>query len=328
MIKISIGLALLSAIITTSLLYGFIVHKHQMFPYDAVKFLYQNLKYQLQKNNNGPWSIGIYEGVTPFDLSDPKDIINPVLTAKDVTDVNAKFVADPFITLKDNKYFMFFEILNRATDQGDIGYAESSDGKKWEYRNIVIDEDFHLSYPHIFEWENNYYLIPESHEDLSVRLYKAESFPDKWEHIGNILNGYHYIDPSIFRHNDKWWLFVSDLNNDVLNLYYSSDLLDGWKSHPMNPIVKLNKNIARPGGRVVSYNNRLYRMTQDDEPRYGIQVFGFEITELTEESYQEQIISEEPIVTQSGKGWNATGMHHVDVQYMGTKWIAAVDGSH
>jgi len=94
----------------------------------------------------------------------------------------------------------------------------------------------------------------------------------------------------------------------------------------MNPIVKLNKHISRPAGRVIIYNDRLYRFAQDDEPTYGIQVFGFEITLLTEIAYEEKIISEKPIIRFSGKGWNANGMHQIDAIKVGKRWIAVVDG--
>ena len=100
----------------------------------------------------------------------------------------------------------------------------------------------------------------------------------------------------------------------------------------MNPIVKFDKNIARPGGRVITHDGRLYRFAQDDYndelkvPDYGIQVFAFEITELTEKSYAEKFVLENPVVGMTGKGWNAAGMHHVDLHHIGDKWIAAVDG--
>ena len=51
-------------------------------------------------NEYGPWSIGIYKGFTPFDLADPEDIINPVLTSLNVIDVDAGFLADPFMLYK------------------------------------------------------------------------------------------------------------------------------------------------------------------------------------------------------------------------------------
>ena len=61
------------------------------------------------------WSIGIYIGNTPFKFFDPGNINNPVLTYKDVKDVPADFVADPFMIRKDNIWYMFFEVMNKQT---------------------------------------------------------------------------------------------------------------------------------------------------------------------------------------------------------------------
>lgn len=312
--------------IVVGLIYGFLMHKHKVFPYKIIKTACSLIIPKEPDNAYGPWSIGIYEGFTPFDLAAVESIANPVLTGKDVSDKDATFVADPFMVFKNGNYFMFFEVLCRKTNQGDIGYAESRDGKHWEYRKVILDETFHLSYPNVFEWNGAFYLVPESFHDLSVRLYKAVSFPGEWEFLGKLLSGYRYVDPTIFRYNDNWWLFVTTPENDVLNLYYSNDLLGEWKPHPMNPLVKFDPNIARPSGRVITYNDRLYRMAQDDDPSYGTQVFAFEITELTEKSYAEKIVSEKPLVSMTGKGWNAAGMHHADLHKIGDKWTAVVDG--
>jgi hypothetical protein len=322
--KYRFNLALLTIAFIAGVIYGIAIHKYNFFPYEIIKIAF----HQIQPNTKtfGPWSIGLYEGSTPFDLVSPEGISNPILTRKDVVDIDATFVADPFMVFKDGKYTMFFEVLNRDTKQGDIAYAESIDGREWNYKKVVIDEKFHLSYPYVFEWENSYYLIPESNEDFSVRLYKATKFPEKWEYVSNLLSGYRYVDPSIFHYKDKWWMFVSTRSNDVLNLYFSDDLLTGWSPHPMNPVVKSDKNYSRPSGRVIVYKDKLYRLTQDDDPSYGIQVFAFEITELSETSYADKLASKKPIVTKTGIGWNAAGMHHVDPHKIENKWISIVDG--
>ena len=322
MSKKFLNFLILITILLVGIFYGISIQRFHVFPYRYVRIAYNHF-FPTQKNAYlaHRWSIGIYEGSTPFNLVDPESVLNPVITKKDVVDVDAIFVADPFMTYKDGKYTMFFEVMNRHTNQGDIGCAESFDGIYWNYRKIVIDEKFHLSYPHIFEWNNNHYLIPESSQDLSVRLYKAISFPDKWKYIGNILSGYPYVDPSIFQFNGKWWLFVSTTENNFLNLYYSKDLFKGWKPHPMNPIVKFNKNFARPGGRVIKYNGKLYRFAQN-----YVKVFAFEIKELSDKSYAEQIVSEKAIVNIASERWNAAGMHHIDMHQIGNKWIAVVDG--
>ncbi len=311
---------LLILFLLVGIIYGVIVSKYKIFPYYVIKNIYY-----ASNANPGSWSIGIYEGSDPFTLNDPVNISNPVLTAKDVSDIDASFVADPFMIVENNKSFMFFEVMNINSGKGEIGYAESTNLKDWEYKKIVIDEPFHLSYPYVFKYDDTYYLIPESRDDLSVRLYKAISFPDKWEYVGNLLSGYRYSDPSLLRHNNKWWLFVAT-GGDILNLYYSDKLLGEWKPHKLNPIVKFNSKIARPGGRIINIDDKIYRFPQDGSAGYGTQVFAFEITELTESTYSEHIVSEQPVIKKSNKGWNATGMHHVDIHYIENKWVAAVDG--
>ncbi len=304
---------------------GQVTQQLKAFPYSYIKKA-STLYVKWHRDDYGPWSIGIFTGPTPFALTDPKSVKNPVLTGEDVDDIDAEFVADPFIVLENDQYYMFFEVLNRDTSRGVIGYAKSRDGKQWDYQGIILEEDFHLSYPYTFKWENDHYMIPESHNDFSVRLYKATNFPDKFEYVETLLSGHPYTDPSIFRHQDKWWLFASNPENNALNLYFSNDLEKGWKPHPMNPIVKKNNHISRPGGRVFVYDDRIYRLTQDDGPRYGIQVFALEITELSETAYQEKLV-EKPLVRMTGEGWNATGMHTVDPHKINNKWVSAVDGS-
>jgi hypothetical protein len=276
--------------------------------------------------DNHRWSIGIYEGSSPFDLKPMNAVFNPVLTAYDVTDIDAAFVADPFIVFRNGTYYMFFEVQNRKNDQGDIAYAESADGKKWHYKKVIIDEKFHLSYPYVFEWNNDYYLIPESHRDHSIRLYKATGFPDKWEYTGNILSGDEWTDPSIFRYKDKWWMLTSTIKHDALNVYFSDDLTKGWRPHPQNPVIASNRHIARSGGRVIIYNGKPLRFAQDDDPDYGIQVFAFEITGLSDTLYIDKLVSAKPVITKTGRGWNEAGMHHIDLHHTGNKWIAVVDG--
>lgn len=273
------------------------------------------------------WSIGIYLGNSPFNLRTPLNIMNPVISSDNVTDIKADFVADPFCVRKNGRWYMFFEVLNSESKEGDIGVATSYDGFKWEYQRIVLDEPFHLSYPYVFKWNDRFFMIPESWESNSLRLYEATEFPLKWKYVKKLLKGI-FIDPSIIYYNELWWLFSSpNHNNDTLVLYYARDLVGPWLKHPNNPIIAGNANIARPGGRVIIYNNELIRFAQDDEPNYGNQVWGFKITELTKESYKEKILSEFPILRASGTGWNRDGMHNIDpYQINKDNWIGCVDG--
>ena len=171
-------------------------------------------------------------------------------------------------------------------------------------------------------------MIPESVGANSIRLYESVDFPTQWSFVGTLLNG-SYADPSIFRFEDKWWMFAcpTPYEHDTLRLYYADELLGPWIEHPESPIIKGNAHIARPGGRVLVFDGRIIRYTQDDEPGYGSGVRAFEVTELTTTNYREQEVSKSPILGPSGIGWNARGMHHIDAHQIGnSRWVACVDG--
>jgi hypothetical protein len=274
---------------------------------------------------NARWSIGIYTGASPFALGSPENIKNPVLTARDVTDVVADFVADPFLVRDESLWYMFFEVLNAETKRGEIAVAISLDGYRFTYKQVVLREPFHLSYPHVFRWENSYYMIPESHEAYSVRLYRATVFPTKWAHVCDLLRG-NCCDTTVFRHMDKWWLFTSD-RNDVLRLYGAPDVRGPWAEHPKSPLIVGNAHVARCAGRILQTDGRLIRFAQDCAPIYGNQVHAFEITSLSDTEYEERPATDGPILKASGTGWNARGMHQIDVQEIRKgEWIASVDG--
>ena len=271
------------------------------------------------------WTLGIYAGPSPLQLRPAPAVTNPVLTASDVTDMKVDAVAHPFLVIQDHHYYMFFTAKDLASDTGGIGLAESSDGMKWRFRRTVIREPFVLSHPFVFEWHNEYYLIPEAHTETSIRLYKATTFPDQWNYVGNVLEGDHYISPTLAHYNGLWWLFTSPSGNDTLRLFYASDFRGPWKEHPLSPIVRKDLRTARPAGRPFVLDGSLYRLGQDCYPTYGRAVHAFQITEISPTAYAEKMV-ETPVVEASGKGWNSDGMHHVDAQQRATgQWIAVVD---
>src|SRR5687767_8104954 len=98
---------------------------------------------------NAIWSIGIYSGESPFHLRPADGSHNPVLTRQNVSDVPACFVADPFMLQVRGTWHMFFEVMNSRSGRGEIGWATSEDALKWKYRQIVLREPFHLSYPYV-----------------------------------------------------------------------------------------------------------------------------------------------------------------------------------
>jgi hypothetical protein len=272
------------------------------------------------------WSIGIWAGNSPLELAPHPAIVNPVLRAADVHDMPAQFVADPFMVRFEGRWAMLFEILEDPSERGVIGLASSSDGLRWRYEQVVLREDFHLSYPMVFEHQGRHWMVPETLGAGCVRLYQADPFPLRWRHVGDLVEGEH-ADATLFEHGGRWWMFTCSTpwQNDTLRLYGAPTLEGPWREHPASPLIVGDRRRARPGGRViVDEQGRLLRFTQDCRTLYGEALGAFEIVELDETRYRERELGR---VLGPGSGWNAAGMHQLDAHRIGPRsWLACVDG--
>src|SRR3954470_15902456 len=178
------------------------------------------------------WSIAIYRGASPLALS-PTGV---VITGDFVTDVDAVSVADPFLLRRDGRWFLFFEVIPRANHRGGvIAVAESEDAIHWRYGGVVLREAFHLSYPHVFEWDGSIYMTPEN--QTGVRLYRCSEFPRVWTHAADLLPlPIEAVDPTPFRFENRWWLFACEYPY-TLRLFYSESLTGPYREHPSSPIT-------------------------------------------------------------------------------------------
>jgi hypothetical protein len=272
------------------------------------------------------WSIGIYSGSSPFNLAPTAP--DPVLSAAQVSDADAYYVADPFMLEHEGRWHMYFEVLLRASRRGVIGLATSRDARTWAYRGLVLEQPFHLSYPQVFARDGIIYMLPETIGAEAVRLYRAVRFPDRFEPIRDLIQGV-YADPTIFFEGGLWWILAcsTPYENRTLNLFFAERLLGPWQEHPRSPIVSDDRHIARPGGRVFRCEGKLIRLAQDCVPRYGTRLQAVEITELDRNNYGERVDRANLILQPATVGWNSVGMHHMDPHMLhdGT-WIACVDG--
>ena len=208
-----------------------------------------------------------------------------------------RFWADPHVLYKDHKYYIFIEEYLYSTDKGHIALITMDEKGNYSEPETVLDKSYHLSYPFVFEYEGEFYMIPESMANKTVELYRCTEFPHKWEYVMNLMEGVEAVDATVFYHNDKWWMFVNMVENegastwDELFLFYADNLkTNQWISHPLNPVVSDCKS-ARPAGKIFVENGTLYRPSQNCSVRYG---YGFnvcEIVKLSEQQYEENIVS-------------------------------------
>lgn len=302
-----------------------------------------------RSDSEGSWSVGVFYGDSPLSLKPIEDwnewrndseawpVANPVVTCALPTNAGfpSNFVADPFLFIQDDALYLFFETKNPITSQGDIGVAVSKDeGATWQHLGIALDEDWHLSYPFVFSYQNEIYMMPEGNKKGELRLYRALQFPLKWE-LEKVLLKKPLIDSFIVEYDGYHWLFGSDFSgfgakkNGELEIWYSNSPLGPWKPHKQNPVHNTDKSFgARNAGRPFFYKGNLYRTGQDCGETYGRRVRLFKVKMLTTDKYEE---IEVPLgIEESKKGrnvWNGARYHHLDVQQLPSgRWIAVMDG--
>jgi hypothetical protein len=284
------------------------------------------------------WSIAIYSGASPLGLTPHPGAALPALTARDVSDIDALFVADPFMCQHGGEWLMFFEVWNSTLGRGEIGLARSRDLCAWAYDRIVLRAPHHLSYPLLVEWEGEIWLVPETRQAGEVALYRAMDFPYGWRRERTLLRG-DYADATPFQSAGRWWMFALE-GTDTLTLHHARQLGDDWQPHRLHPLRAGDKSRTRPGGRLVSDAGRLFRLTQDGVPLYGSRLRAMEITRLTEGEYVETECPESPLLKAALRGWNSIAMHHLDAHCLTPgklaqpgapesppRWIGCVDGA-
>jgi len=147
-----------------------------------------------------------------------------------------------------------------------VAWSDNPLENHWHYQQVVLEEDFHLSYPFVFHHRGEYFMIPETNEAHSIRLYRATFFPHRWEFVKTLIEGEPFIDASPILFKGKWWIFtlLKNHNTPRLLIYFSNtdDLLANdlkWTLHPSCPLYEGNNEYTRPGGRPFIHEGFIYR---------------------------------------------------------------------
>lgn len=272
------------------------------------------------------WQIAVQRVTDPASC-DP-DRTDLVFSEEALDDLGLEFVADPFAVQRDGVWHLFFEQVRKGATRGEIGTAWSRDLLTWTYTGVVLAEPFHLSYPHVVVVGEETFMIPEASETGSVRMYRAVSFPDRWELVDVILEGHAFKDSTLQENDGSYFLFTETSvrhTHDELRLYVAADVRGPWAEHPASPVVVDNVDAARPAGRVHRIDGTLLRFSQCCGRRYGGGVQGHVIDRLSPTEFRESSLHRR-VLEPSGVGWNAGASHHVDAHRVDDGWIRFVDG--
>lgn len=210
-----------------------------------------------------------------------------------------RYWADPFAMRRNGKCYIFFEEYVYATRRGVISYIELGgldDAKRLTnpVSRCVIDEPFHLSYPFLFDYHGDVFMIPESSANRTIDIWQATDFPIGWQKHKTLFEGIGATDTSLLEWNGKWWLFTNIDRNGMndhrneLHIFYADDPLDGpWRAHALNPVFIDARKARMAGGFLKGSDGRPIRCGQVQSKRYGEAVAYNVVSELSPTRYAE-----------------------------------------
>lgn len=211
-----------------------------------------------------------------------------------------EFWADPFLLTFKNIEYVFFENYSYKKKKGKISCGKIENNNITEVVD-VLECDYHLSYPFIFEEDNELFMIPETLQNKRVEIFKCVDFPTKWELFSTAFENEPIVDTNYYKDdlNQRWLFLNKGYGNDrcsELYIYKIDSLkMNTIQEHQQNPVI-IDARIARNADPIYTYNNKLIRPSQNNSN--GIYGYGLNINEikkLTLDEYSEEcLITVEP----------------------------------
>ena len=208
-------------------------------------------------------------------------------------DNRKRFLADPFGLMRDGKVHVLCEDFVYRSGKGSICSITYSDHRFTNEPESAIDLPVHMSYPFLVEADGEIYCIPETSRADEVALYQAVEFPRKWRKATLLLEHFGGLDPTVFRHDGRWWLMCTKKGSGAdsrLWIWHASGLRGPWMPHARNP-VKTDVCSARPGGAPFVHEGVLYRPAQDCSRTYGGRIVIQRVTALTPTEFAEEPVT-------------------------------------
>jgi hypothetical protein len=231
------------------------------------------------------------------------------------------FLADPFVATRAGRTCVFAEDFDYRARRAHIGAFELTD-EGARPLGIALRENFHLSFPFLFEADGRLFMCPESREAKQIRIYECTEFPLQWELVIVAMKDVQAVDSMIFRKGDLWWLMTNISRTEPhecgseLHLFWArTPLTEEWTPHARNPIVA-DPQMARNGG-LLNGGAELYRVAQNRQfGSYGTSARLFQIMHIDPKDYTERLVS--TILPSFAPG--ISGTHHLHSNGLYSVW--------
>ena len=227
--------------------------------------------------------------------------------------------ADPFPLDTPQGEFMFVEEYVRTSRRGRLAVVELDESDRgWRSVETILSLPSHLSYPFVFPFADQWYLLPEQAGTGKLELYVAEEFPVSWRWHSTALDR-PASDATLAEIDGRWWMFTAIRPKggnaaDELHVFHATTPLGPWTAHAHNPVVS-DIRYSRAAGRLYREDGAWYRVAQDGAVSYGHSIAIIRIDRIDPDTYRESVV--DVIRPDWAPGLMAT---HTSTGQLGSPW--------
>jgi hypothetical protein len=195
------------------------------------------------------------------------------------------FYADPFYA-PDGRGILV-EALGARSGKGEIVRITGS------AHECVLKIDGHLSYPAAIAVQGKPIVLPEMAINSEQTVYLDEGGSLQPLHVLRLDRPTRLVDPTLFEHRDRLYLFANRLQHgsSALFLWSARSLSDVFTLHPRSPLL-ISPRGGRMAGNLLLSDRRILRFGQTFLTGYGDGIVCYEIEELGPDTYREREIGE------------------------------------
>lgn len=176
--------------------------------------------------------------------------------------------ADPILIEWKGRKYLFVEAYDMLLSIGRIAVTEW-EGGAFSAPKIILKRPYHLSYPLVFEYKNNLYMLPETGQNGTLELYMAENgSPYGWKRVKVLLNQVMYADSTVVLYNDSYYVIAYEEKRTEWKTHIFKLDMEKMEIDPIETIVSL-ENTERPAGKFFDRENDMFRPTQFNVEQYG-----------------------------------------------------------
>lgn len=209
-----------------------------------------------------------------------------------------RWYADPIPFFFNNKYYVFVEVFDKLKGKGYIGISHIDLEGRLTKPVKIIEEPFHMSFPNVFVYKEQAYIVPECSASGQVRIYQMDNGDiEKWN-LYYTFDKKNIVDIAVCESDDsKIYFLASEIN--VKNPYQTRGLL--YEVNNLNDRSRIQLNLiwqqkeytyaARNGGNFISDNGECLRVVQHStKDIYGKFITLNRVKQLNRDGLEEEVI--------------------------------------